>query len=100
MLGSIVAGRGNGNWVSHRALGATAKPSAIVSEIAAIDRPILFDKNFFPTNFLSTAQHIGNSTTASPTRRPKSHDLYELPGASSLVKKNRVIAGKSPANNT
>jgi hypothetical protein len=52
--------------VSHRALGATAKPSAIVSEIAAIDRPILFDKNFFPTNFLSTAQHIGNSTTRQP----------------------------------
>jgi len=40
MLGSIDAGRGNGSWVSDRALGADARPSAIVSEIAAIDRPI------------------------------------------------------------
>jgi len=56
MLGSIDAGRGNGNWVSERALVAAARPNATISEIAAIDRPILFDKKFFPTVAYSTAQ--------------------------------------------
>jgi hypothetical protein len=74
MLGSIEAGRGNGNWVSHRALGASAKPSAIVSEIAAIDRPLKFEKKFFPTNFLSTAQSHRTQHDRRPNRRSQSHD--------------------------
>src|SRR6266852_275646 len=68
MLGSIEAGRGNGNWVSERALDATARPSAIVSEIAAIDRPIRFDKNLVPTNAFSTARRPIDNTTRCPNR--------------------------------